>query len=559
MSKSKPGKTGVGTEPDAPTEADVNTSVGDRADDVFDLPVVDEDTVLTGAAADATDLEEKLKDLPRILRIALLIDRKSGYIHDRLIADIETLSPGLALTAAFATADDPATALALAKELDRLAVADDVPELRHIADCVRLVSLPIQNDLAGSEDYRRVTQTLMNALARLQTDIDPSLGAEIESFCIGWAMLPALKNRLPRYRRADLAAATHASFLGDQAATRRIEAAEATIWTKIEARAASQKEKADADDQPAPRAQITHSPAPGPNQCVVARLSESEMKAPRLKELLAQFDGVINKALPLVVPPPLEEVHKALLFEFPHAQNVIDTVLADLIGRPTVLVRPTLIVGEPGAGKTLIARRISELLQIFCWRTDSARTDSTVFGGTDRRWNSAEPCHPFLAIVRAGHANPMVLLDELEKAGGPGSGTSVPSNGGGRLWDCLLGLVESESSQRYPDPLFQKNIDLSNVSYFATANSVAGLPRPLLDRFRVIHMARPSRNHLEALLPAIVADLTRERGLDAKWIPMLDGVEHAAVEAAWLGGSVRTLRRLVEVILRDRDVRATRN
>ena len=559
MSKtSKSIKTGEAS-PSPKTEPSATAPSGDRADDVFDLPVVDEDTILTGAAADATDLEDGLKDLPRILRVALLVDRNSGHIHDRLIADIETLSPGLALTAAFATTDDPATALALAKELDRLAVADDVPELRHIADCVRLVSIPIQNDLAGSEDYRRVTQSLMNALARLPTDVDPSLGAEIESFCMGWAMIPALKHRLPRYRHRDQTAANHASSLGDQASTRRVEAAEAAIWTEIEARAASQSDKTeDADDQAAAR--DPQSPATGPNQCVVARLSDKEMKAPRVKELLAQYDGVINKALPLIVPPPLEQVRKALLFEFPYAPNVIDTVLGDLIGRPTVLVRPTLIVSEqPGAGKTLIVRRIAELLQLSCWRTDCARTDSSVFAGTDRRWNSAEPCHPFLAIARAGHANPMILLDELDKAGGPGSGTSAPSNGGGRLWDCLLGLLESESSQRYPDALLQVNVDCSNISYLATANSVAGLPRPLLDRFRVVHMERPSRDHLEALLPAIVADLARERGLDAKWIPMLDGVEHAAVVSAWPGGSVRTLRRLVEVILRDRDARATRN
>ncbi|WP_298885812.1 AAA family ATPase [uncultured Bradyrhizobium sp.] len=558
MSKTPKSTKTVKATPSFKTVPNAAASAGDHTDDVFDLPVVDEDTVLTGAAADATDLEEKLKHLPRILRIALLVDRERGYIHDRLIADIETLSPGLALTAAFATTDNPATALALAKELDRLAVADDVPELRHIADCVRLVSLPIQNDLAGSEDYRRVTQSLMNALARLPTDIDPSLGAEIESFCIGWAMLPALKHRLPRYRHRDQTAANHASSLGDQAATRRVEAAEANIWTKIEARGASQSEKAeDADDHTSARP--PQSPTAGPNQCVVARLSERQMKALRLRELLAQYDGVINKALPLIEPPPLEEVRKALLFEFPYAQNVIDTVLGDLIGRPTIRVVPTLIVAEPGAGKTLIARRIAELLKIFCWRTDCARTDSTVFGGTDRRWNSAEPCHPFLAIIRAGHANPMILLDELDKAGGPGSGTSVPSNGGGRLWDCLLGLVESESSQRYPDPLLQTNVDCAHVSYLATANSVAGLPSPLLDRFRIIHMERPSRDHLQALLPAIVADLARERGLDAEWIPMLDGVEHAAVASVWPGGSVRTLRRLVEVILRDRDARATRN
>ena len=136
----------------------MKTSVVDRVDDVFDLPVVDEDVIVTGAAADATDLEERLKDLPRILRVALLIDQGSRDIHDRLVADIETLHPGLLLTAAFATADDPATALALAKELDRCAVADDEPELRHIADCVRLLSLPMQKDLANSEEYRRVTQ-----------------------------------------------------------------------------------------------------------------------------------------------------------------------------------------------------------------------------------------------------------------------------------------------------------------------------------------------------------------------------------------------------------------
>jgi ATP-dependent Lon protease len=556
VSKKKPGKTGVGTEPDATTETEVNSSAGDRADDVFDLPVVDEDTVLTGAAADATDLEAALKDLPRILRVALLINRKSGDSHDRLVADIETLSPGLPLTAAFATSDDPTTALALAKELDWLAVAHDVPELRHIADCVRLLSLPMQNDLAASEDYRRVTQSLLNALARLPDDIG-QLGADIEAFCVGWAMIPALKHRLPRHRRNHLTAATHASILGDLTATRRVQAAEATIWTKIEARAAWQRDEVkDANDQPTPQAQLPQSSAPGQHQRVVAQLSEKEMKNTRLKELLPQFEGVINKAVPLVVPPPLEEVRKALLFEFPYARNVIDTVLADLIGRPTVLVRPILIFGEPGGGKSLLGRRIAEILRVFCWRTDASRSDA-VFGGTDRRWNSAEPCHPFLAIARARHANPMIILDELEKAGGMGGGSRA--DGVGRLWDCLLGLLEPETSIRYPDPLLQSNVDLSQVSYLATANSVAGLPRPLLDRFRIIKLALPSRDHLDALLPAVTADLARERGLDARWITPLDGDEHAAIASAWNGGSVRNLRRLVEVILRDREANATRN
>jgi ATP-dependent Lon protease len=557
MSKTpKPRKTDITTKPDAKTEPDVKDSTGDGVDDVFDLPIVDEDAILTGAAADATNLE--LKDLPRILRVALLIDQGSRDIRNRLVADIEMLCPDLPLTAAFATVDDHATALALAKELDRCAVADDVPELRHIADCVRLVGLPKQKDLASSKDYRRVTATLMNALARLPNDIDPKLGADIEAFCVGWAMIPALKHRLPRYRQPGQIAATDASFIGSLTAPRRVEAAEEAMWARIEARAASQRDEAeDADDQPTPQAQVPQSSAPGQHQRVVARLSEKEMKNTRLKDLLPQFEGVINKALPLVVPPPpLEEVRKALLFEFPYAQNVIDTVLADLIGRPTVLVRPILIWGEPGGGKSLLARRIAELLGVFCWRTDASRSDA-VFAGTDRRWSSAEPCHPFLAIARARHANPMILVDELEKAGGMGGG--IRTDGVGRLWDCLLGLREPETSIRYPDPLIQSNVDLSQISYLATANSVAGLPRPLLDRFRVIKLALPSRDHLDALLPAVIADLARDRGLDASWIAPLDGNERAAIASAWNGGSVRNLRRLAEVILRDRDANATRN
>lgn len=104
-----------------------------------------------------------------------------------------------------------------------------------------------------------------------------------------------------------------------------------------------------------------------------------------------------------------------------------------------------------------------------------------------------------LTAARAGHANPMVLLDELEKAGGTGGGNRI--DGIGRLWDCLLGMLETETSFRYPDPFFQKNVDLSQISYLATANSVAALPRPLLDRFRVLELALPSRDHLDALLP----------------------------------------------------------
>ncbi|WP_298106502.1 AAA family ATPase, partial [Bradyrhizobium sp.] len=147
--------------------------------------------------------------------------------------------------------------------------------------------------------------------------------------------------------------------------------------------------------------------------------------------------------------------------------------------------------------------------------------------------------------------NPLVLIDEIEKAG--------TRNDYGRLWDCLLGFLEPETNARYPDPALQTTLDLSHVSYIATANSIDPLPSPIRDRFRVVTFPKPTAGDLDALLPAILADLARERGLDRRWMMPLDGAEHAAVARHWRGGSVRRLRRVVEAVLRHREDAATKN
>jgi ATP-dependent Lon protease len=105
----------------------------------------------------------------------------------------------------------------------------------------------------------------------------------------------------------------------------------------------------------------------------------------------------------------------------------------------------------------------------------------------------------------------------------------------------------------------QTNLDLSQVSYVATANSLDPLPSPIRDRMRVVTFPKPTATDLDALLPAVIADLARERGLDQIWVPPLNGIERAAIGQHWRGGSVRRLRRIVETLLRERDVRATRN
>ncbi|RTL68611.1 MAG: AAA family ATPase [Pseudonocardiaceae bacterium] len=257
------------------------------------------------------------------------------------------------------------------------------------------------------------------------------------------------------------------------------------------------------------------------------------------------YQSAINTPLPLTLAPPLPKVRAKLLFEFPYAQEAIDTILSDLIGQRIVRLKPTLLVGQPGAGKSRFARRLAEELDLAVWRVDGAQSDGSIFAGTDRRWHSTEPCHPFMAVHRAGHANPLVLIDEIEKAG--------TRSDCGRLWDCLLGFFEPETAARYPDPALQTALDLSHVNYIMTANSTDALPSPLKDRLRIISFPTPTANDLDALLPTVLAGIAVERQLDPRWITPLDSDEHCIAAQHWRGGSVRQLKRIVEVILKERE------
>lgn len=528
-------------------------STDPTTDEFDDLPAIrDEDAVSTGAAADSSDLEDKLKSLPRLLRYAMLADDADAHIAQRLVAEIDELCPQLALNAAWLTSRErdigPAlgteSGLALATELDRRAAGEDTPELRSLSDCVRLLCLPTPRDSANFADHRRVAKSLLLAFHNVsRKNDDKELLSELEQICFGWAALPCCVHMV----RGAHSAIYAASAIGARMSEYRAAAIKAAVLRQIREREEKAKEAADKTSETAKPDTV----AAPEHHLIVARLSDEQMKNIKLKEIIGPLKSVINAPLPLVMVPPLHQVRNVLTFEFPYAIEVIDFALADLAGRATVRLRPLLIVGDPGGGKSRFARRLGEVLGLNVWREDASRADGAVFGGTDRRWYSAEPCHPFLAIAQGKTANPMILLDELEKAG--------TRSDYGRLWDCLLGFLEPETNCRYPDPALQITLDCSQVSYVATANSLEPLPAPIRDRFRIVTFPKPSAGHLDALLPAVIADITRERGLDISWVTPLDGAERTAIAAHWRGGSVRRLRRLVEAVLRERDLRAARN
>ncbi len=262
------------------------------------------------------------------------------------------------------------------------------------------------------------------------------------------------------------------------------------------------------------------------------------------KDIQKAFQDIAAKALPLAPKPELPTVRSALMAEFPYAQAVIDAMLGDLVPRSTSFVRPTVLVGTPGSGKTRFARQILTLLGIPHEVVSCGGIADGSFGGTARRWSTGEPALPVGAFARHKHAGPGIVLDEVEKVG--------VSRHNGNAHDVLLGFFERETNRAFFDPYLQADCDLSHVSWLATANSLEGVSAPLRDRCRITMFPEPGPEHLAALAPRVIAELLADQGLDARWASPLEGYEMDALAAAWPGGSMRKLRRLVEAVLAAR-------
>jgi hypothetical protein len=221
--------------------------------------------------------------------------------------------------------------------------------------------------------------------------------------------------------------------------------------------------------------------------------------------------------------------------EYPWADDLLSDIETALTlslasNRPWLSLAPLLLVGPPGVGKTRFARRLAELTGVPI-RTVNAggSSDSRDFSGTARGWGTAHPARIVEILRETQTANPIVLVDEIDKAGG--------GDRNGRITATLLTMLEPETRARFYDEALGTCVDLSHVNWILTANDLQSLGRPLLSRVRVVHMPRPPASAATGIIDSVLMDLGRRFGWPAEAVPELESEVRAALVAAMAKGA----------------------
>ena len=158
---------------------------------------------------------------------------------------------------------------------------------------------------------------------------------------------------------------------------------------------------------------------------------------------------------------------------------------------------PTLLVGEPGIGKTYVLKRIAAALATDAVFLPVNILDTWKLRGLNPSWKGARMGKVAEALLASPTASPVIVLDEFEKAPALGSHD--------RPYDVFHSLLEEENAQAFVDDFLELPLHAEHVLWIASANATAGLPASIVDRLLVLQVPAPTRDQLARIVDRIYA------------------------------------------------------
>lgn len=259
--------------------------------------------------------------------------------------------------------------------------------------------------------------------------------------------------------------------------------------------------------------------------------------------------GIVDIYAPLTRPLPLGggqldpgEIAAELMDEMPWFRHAIarlenDMRIAHFAERPYLKFRPLLLVGPAGVGKSRFARRLAQIAGVgYRYLNAGGKSSGADFVGNGRSHEAPTPCAPAEAIFRSRFANPIMFIDEIDKA--------AKNLAAGKLEDALLAVLEPETARRYYDECLQSDIDLFYVNYMLAANDRMNINDIMRSRVSVETVEKPPSDAFPQIARSVMKEVAIDYGLDASNMPGPAEFKTAEYEFK-AGRSIREIKRIM--------------
>jgi ATP-dependent Lon protease len=265
------------------------------------------------------------------------------------------------------------------------------------------------------------------------------------------------------------------------------------------------------------RSLVPHSPGlklPIANLRNVFRPHEVERKLAKLsarehENLRSTYERMLERGPERfqVKPSGVPEM-EALYEQLPNFSEALDDVKRHVAlsqdSGDGIEITPMLLLGPPGIGKTHFARHLADLLGTGMNLVPmSSMTAGWLLSGASSQWKGAKPGKVFEALVEGQYANPVIVVDEIDKASADAQYDPL---------GALYGLLEHDTAETFMDEFAEVAIDASQVIWIMTANDERCIPEPILNRMNVFEIDAPSLDQARTIARNLYQSIRGEHG-----------------------------------------------